>query len=300
MAAAIQLTHQLSGRRPLPAAIPGSAASCDVFREELDSYRPAFIMAGLTGGPQRGEASARLDGVLMPIAREGLREIILATLVLGGLGMLAGWFYWPLSMPCVLVWIWVLSFFRDPPRERSYAPSELCSPADGTVTEISRVAYEERLGGPAIRIGIFLSLFNVHVNRFPCQGTVHRVQYREGEFLDARDPESGERNESNTIWIEPDPPIRGPIVVRQVAGLVARRIISYAIEGASFGTGERFGLIKFGSRTELLLPDDPGAEVLVILGQPVRAGLTILARQSPLGGAEALAATAQASPAKPE
>lgn len=215
----------------------------------------------------------------MPIAREGIREILVATLLLGMLGVVAGLFFWPLSIPFVLVWLWVLSFFRDPSRKRSYAPGEFCSPADGTVTEISRVDYDEWIGGPAIRIGIFLSLFNVHINRFPCAGTVRRVHYKKGEFLDARDPQSGARNEANTILIDPVPPIRGPIVVRQVAGLVARRIISYAIEGSSFGAGDRFGLIKFGSRAEVILPDIVDTEITVKLGQPLRAGLTIVARQ---------------------
>lgn len=226
----------------------------------------------------------------MPIAREGIREIALATLVLGGLAVLAGWMYWPLCIPFVVIWLWVLSFFRDPRRVGSYGPGELCSPADGTVTEISRVESDEWLGGPAIRIGIFLSLFNVHINRVPCGGTVRRVHYKAGEFLDARVPESSQRNEANTILIDPDPPIHGPIVVRQVAGLVARRIISYAAAGSRFRTGDRFGLIKFGSRTELIIPDDGRPQVLVEVGQAVRAGLTIVVRQTSAPGKEILPA----------
>jgi len=215
----------------------------------------------------------------MPLAKEGLREILLATLVLWALAAGAGWLSWPLSIPFVLLWVWVLTFFRDPVRERTYEPGDLCAPADGTVTEISRLEHYDALGGPAVRIGIFLSLFNVHVNRSPCDGRVVSAVYKKGEFLDARHPESGTRNESNTLLIEPAPPMPGPIEVRQVAGLVARRIISHAPVGTSLRIGQRFGLIKFGSRTELVFPSRPGTEVLVQMGDQARGGLTILARQ---------------------
>lgn len=215
----------------------------------------------------------------MPIAKEGLREIALATLVLGLLAWGGAWVYWPLAIPFVLVWVWVLSFFRDPTRRGTFERGELCSPADGTVTEITPLDDYEPLGGPAIRIGMFLSLLNVHVNRSPCSGAVRSLSYRAGEYLDARHPESGRRNESNTLLIDPDGAMPGPIEVRQVAGFVARRIISHALENQHLTIGERFGLIKFGSRTELVIPQRDGTEVLVKLGDKVRAGLTVLARQ---------------------
>lgn len=222
----------------------------------------------------------------MSIAREGIREILGATLLLGLLAAGALWLYWPLVVIPLVLWLWVLSFFRDPVRERESAPGELCAPADGTVTEVTHLDDYEPLGGPAIRIGIFLSLFNVHANRAPCAGKVLACTHKPGEFLDARHAESGQRNESNTVLLEPDAPLPGPVEVRQVAGLVARRIICHAGVGDHLTTGQRFGFIKFGSRTELIIPHLPGTEVTAGVGDAVRAGLTLLARQ-PISQAEA-------------
>ena len=151
------------------------------------------------------------------------------------------------------------------------------------MTEVTRLDHDDRLGGPGLRVGIFLSIFDVHINRSPCAGTVRSVVYRKGRFLDARDPRSGPDNEANTLIIDPQPPLRGPIVVRQVAGLIARRIICHAAEGTKLAAGERFGLIKFGSRTELIVPDDGTVRAVVESGAKVRAGITVLVRQSPPG-----------------
>ncbi|MEK6677254.1 MAG: phosphatidylserine decarboxylase [Planctomycetota bacterium] len=215
----------------------------------------------------------------MTIAREGIREIAVATLVLWACGAIGGWLYWPLSIPFVAVWLFVVAFFRDPTRVGVYSPGELCSPADGTVTEITPLDSHEVIGGPATRIGIFLSLFNVHINRMPCGGTVRSTTYRKGEFLDARHPESGKRNEANTVVLDTHGELPGPVVVTQVAGLVARRIICHVQAGDSVTIGERFGLIKFGSRTELIVPRLEGTEIVVRLGDGVKAGLTVLVRQ---------------------
>ncbi len=217
---------------------------------------------------------------MIPIAREGVREILLSTLVCGALAV-GGWLvFWPLSIPFIVVWLWVISFFRDPKRDRNFAPGEMCSPADGTITEITELDHHDAIGGPSIRIGMFLSLFNVHANRMPCGGTIRKVTYQKGEFLDARHPESGQRNESNTLLIDPDEPIPGPVEVRQVSGLVARRIICHAKEEENWSIGSRFGMIKFGSRTELVIPRFDNTEVAVEIGDKVNAGLTVLARQS--------------------
>ena len=215
----------------------------------------------------------------MLIAQEGIREITLATLVLGGLAYGAALIYWPLAVPFAVLWLWVLAFFRDPTRLRSFARGEFCSPADGTVTEITELESYEGIDGPAIRIGMFLSLFNVHINRMPCAGRVRSISYCAGKFLDARDPDAGRLNESNTVVIDPQAPLSGPVIVRQVAGLVARRIICHAREGQDWTMGARFGLIKFGSRTELILPHSTDTEVNVVVGQRVRAGMTVLVRQ---------------------
>lgn len=224
------------------------------------------------------------------IAKEGIREISLATLLLGGLAALFSWLFWPLAILPTVVWLWVIAFFRDPPRRGTFAPGELCSPADGTVTEITELDHHESVGGPATRIGIFLSLFNVHINRTPCSGRIRSLYYRAGEFLDARHPESGKRNESNTVVIEPDAPIPGPIEVRQIAGLVARRIICHAKANDHLAMGQRFGLIKFGSRTELVVPRLPGTQVAVSIGDKMRAGLTVAVRQPIVTTAKAAAA----------
>ena len=217
----------------------------------------------------------------MRIAPEGRRELIIGTVVLAGLGALAVWLWWPAVLVPVVLWGWLVSFFRDPVRVPTCAPGELCAPADGTVTEITELPSHDTIAGPAVRVGIFLSLFNVHANRAPCTGVVRSVTHKPGQFLDARHPESGQRNEAVTIVFDPQsPPVPGPVVVRQVAGLVARRIVCHLTPGASAVLGERFGMIKFGSRTELIIPRCEGTEVLVQVGTKVRAGVTVMARQA--------------------
>lgn len=222
-----------------------------------------------------------LPFLFMAIAREGYREIALSALVLSALGTGAWWIgSWPAAVPFGLVWLWVLSFFRDPIRHGRFARDELCAPADGTVTEVTELDHYDPFDGPAVRIGIFLSLLNVHINRSPCSGRVRRRTYERGQFLDARHPESGRRNESNTLLIDPDAPMPGPIVVRQVAGMLARRIICHVREQEQMPIGARFGMIKFGSRTELIIPRRSGTEIMVKPGDKVRAGLTVIARQA--------------------
>ncbi|UCE58978.1 MAG: phosphatidylserine decarboxylase [Phycisphaerales bacterium] len=216
----------------------------------------------------------------MPIAREGLREIVAATMLLGACVAGAWSLFWPAAIPFVVVWLWVLSFFRDPDRSRDYANGDLCAPADGTITEICELDHYESIGGPAVRIAMFLSLFNVHANRMPCSGRIRQISHRPGEFLDARHPESGRRNESNSLLIDPSPPMPGPVEVRQVSGVLARRIICHAAVDEHWAIGSRFGLIKFGSRTELIIPRHIGTEIVVEVGDKVKAGLTIVARQA--------------------
>jgi len=215
----------------------------------------------------------------MLIAREGFREILFSTLVLAAFGFGAYWLFPPLAAPFALVWIWVIAFFRDPFRRPRLSAGDLCAPADGTVTEITRIDEYGPLNGPAIRIGLFLSIFNVHINRASCSGRVRSLAYRAGEFLDARHPESGRRNEQNVLLIDPEPPMPGPVEIRQVAGMVARRIICHARAKGSLVAGERFGMIKCGSRTELVIPAIEGTSVEVQIGDKVKAGITVLARQ---------------------
>ncbi|MFQ5490344.1 MAG: phosphatidylserine decarboxylase [Phycisphaerae bacterium] len=219
----------------------------------------------------------------MRLAREGLKEMLIATVLLGGGAAAMTWLgWWPVSIPLGAAWLWSLAFFRDPIRVTHCQPGDLCAPADGTVTEITHLEHDDNLNGPALRVGIFLSIFNVHINRSPCAAVVRSVTYKPGRFLDARHPDSGRLNESNMLVLDVAEPNRGPVVVRQVAGLVARRIICHWRQGDALEAGERFGLIKFGSRTELILPDDGAVHVQVSVGDKVRAGLTILARQLPI------------------
>jgi len=234
--------------------------------------------------------------VRIPVAPEGIGIVVVASVICAAVGAGLEYLWWPLSLPVFAIWVWVISFFRDPRRVRNYVPGEFCAPADGTMTEITRLDHHELIGGPAVRMGMFLSLFNVHANRSPCAGRVRSIDYRKGLFLDARHPESGEKNESNTLVIEPSPPLAGPIVVRQVAGLVARRIVCHARPGDSLSIGERFGMIKFGSRTELIIPLVEGTEIMVKVGDKVKAGLTIMARQRVAARGEEARITKQLRP----
>lgn len=219
------------------------------------------------------------------ITRDGYKEVALATLTLGlggGLCLYAAiahsaW-WWIGAAPLLVVWGFVVSFFRDPPRSIPTAPGLMVAPADGKVTEVARL--EDGWPGvdePVLKISIFLSIFNVHVNRAPCDGRVLDTLYERGEFLDVRHPESGMRNERNSITIAPEADY-GPIIVRQIAGLVARRIVCHIGEGDRVTRGERFGMIKFGSRTDLIVPASSGLEPAVALGDVVKGGKTILMR----------------------
>lgn len=164
-------------------------------------------------------------------------------------------------------------FFRDFPRAITAAENEVVSPADGKVVAIEDLDETPHYEGPTRRVSIFLSVFDVHVNRTPYPGTVTAIKYAPGQFKDARDPESSKVNESNAVWMETD---RGPITIRQISGAVARRIVCPAEEGNVLAKGEKFGMIRFGSRTELYLP--PGTEVTVEMNQMVHGGTTIMAR----------------------
>src|SRR5262249_36212449 len=159
------------------------------------------------------------------LSRHGLREMVGLTLICGVLAIVfAGLHWWPLAVLFAVVWMGALAFFRDPERGVPNDAGLLVSPADGKVTEVSQLDHHDLIGGPATRIGIFLSVFDVHVNRSPCAGRIVKTDYCKGLFLDARHPESGARNEANTLVIEPEGGMPGPVIVRQVAGLIARRI----------------------------------------------------------------------------
>lgn len=207
----------------------------------------------------------------------GLREWLTATLLCGGLILAAIFLWWPASLAPAVLWLGVAMFFRDPPRrtDQTLDPSVYISPADGTISAVEQVESHESTEGPAVIIRIFLSLLNVHVNRAPCDGTVVKLTYKPGQFLSALTEESARVNESNLLTLRrPDGETVG---VRQVSGKVARRIVCPLKPGDPLERGQRYGMIKFGSTTELILPRPGDVTLHVKKGDKVRAGRTHLA-----------------------
>lgn len=164
-------------------------------------------------------------------------------------------------------------FFRDPERTIPADPNAIVAAADGTITDIIEIDESDVLKTKTRRVGIFLSIFDVHTNRAPIDGKIIFRQHREGLCLDARKPECSEKNEA-MIWAFENP--RATIVVRQLTGAIARRIVAWSEVGDKLGKGERFGMIRFGSRTEVYLP--LAASVQIKVGEHVAGGSTIIAR----------------------
>ncbi len=213
----------------------------------------------------------------IPVAREGLPfiAVFLAATLLAAMWARGGGWGARTTLPATLfvLTLFVVYFFRDPERRAPTDPDIVASPADGTVMSVAEVAGEAFMGGPATRVTIFLSIFNVHVQRAPLAGRVDAYAYRPGRYLPAWREEAGSENEQASLGLTT---AEGPVVVRQVAGLVARRIVTYPREGDSVARGERIGLIRFGSRVDLFVPE--GWEVLVGPGDKVRGGETPVAR----------------------
>jgi phosphatidylserine decarboxylase len=195
-------------------------------------------------------------------------------LVILALAAVAFWFVsaW-LSLVFLVLFFFTIAFFRDPDRPAPVDPSLIVAPADGRVSDIVDLDENEVLKMKTRRVGIFLSIFDVHTNRAPIDGRIIYRQHHEGLCLDARDPDCAEKNEAMTWAFENS---RVTIVVRQLTGAIARRIVAWAKVGDELKKGERFGMIRFGSRTELYLPLE--AEVLVKTGDHVSGGSTIIAR----------------------
>jgi phosphatidylserine decarboxylase len=183
----------------------------------------------------------------------------------------------PIEIVLFLVFVWMLSFFRDPARAISIDETVLLSPADGAITDIA-VVDDSALGKGALRIGMFLSIFSVHINRVPCSARVEKVSYKKGQFKNAFSAEAGKINESNDILMVRLAEPKDRLLVRQISGAIARRIVCEAAEGAEYRQGEQFGMIKFGSRTELYLAAGSDYEIAVKVGDKARAGLTPLVR----------------------
>ncbi len=213
----------------------------------------------------------------IPLADWAWREIMLYGLPLVAATIAVGWpgppWCWVATIPALalLVLLW---FFRDPLRRPIEDAAAYLAPADGKVVEITSLEQYDFIGGPAIRISIFLSLFDAHINRASRAGRVSEMHYEEGAFRDARTAESAEQNEF--LWIGFEELDGRRHALRQVAGAVARRIVSTLQPGEDVTAGEKIGMIKFGSRTELIVPADRLLTCKV--GDRVKAGLSVLAR----------------------
>jgi phosphatidylserine decarboxylase len=219
-----------------------------------------------------------LANFLVPILADGWRFIALfaGATFLGALTGVA-WLFWPL----MILTLWSIYFFRDPPRGVPQDDGLLIAPADGLVQMIVDAVPppELGLGGEALtRVSIFLSVFDVHINRSPCAASIDVVAYRPGKFLNAAADKASDENERMALALRrPDGRVIGCV---QIAGWVARRIVCYVKPGQTVVAGERFGHIRFGSRTDLYLP--PGARLLVAPGQRMIGGETVMAELDPV------------------
>lgn len=202
------------------------------------------------------------------MVRDGYFYGIALFLVAGLLRFLTGEWLW--CVVPVLLALFFLWFFRDPRRTIPQGDGLVVSPADGKVTEVLRVTTPD---GETLRLSIFLNVFNVHVNRSPITGTLRDVVYRKGQYLNAMNPASAQKNEQNSAVVEADAGYS--VTFTQIAGLLARRIVFRPAEGARLERGQRVGLIKFGSRVDVLLPGN--AELHVKKGDHVKGGASILA-----------------------
>jgi phosphatidylserine decarboxylase len=204
-----------------------------------------------------------------------LMEARAPILILLALAVLLSFWSRPAAAVAAVLLAMVFVFFRDPKRRIPDDSRAVVSPADGRVVEIAPVREENFLGSEAVRISIFLSIFDVHVQRAPVEGAIRFVQRTPGRFLDARDTRSGSMNESRAIGVEA--PDGARFLVRQIAGKIARRIVGWEEAGAGLELGQRIGMIRFGSRVEIYLP--PGTVVVARMGEHVKGGVTIIARR---------------------
>ena len=211
---------------------------------------------------------------------------VLAAMVilpLGAMTWLPQWAIFCIEGSLAGLLVWALTFFRDPQRRCPADTNLLLAPADGRVTDIEQVVSDSFTRDPALRIGIFLSIFDVHINRAPCNVRIEMIDYKKGRYLNAMNPESGRVNESNELSLVRTDDPRDRLLVRQVSGAIARRIVCKTAPGKELAGGEKFGMIKFGSRTELYAPMREELKCLVRIGDKVKAGLTPLARYESRG-----------------
>jgi len=209
-------------------------------------------------------------------AREGLLFIAIAALVAIGGFVFAisrrSWGLWLAAFVLLLLALWVAYFFRDPERAGERGPSLVISPADGKLIMITEVDEPAFIQGRAIRLSIFMNVFNVHVNRYPVDGIVKYVHYNKGKFFNAASDKSSLENEQMSVGIDTG---RHRVLVRQIAGLIARRIVTYSKPDEKVRQGDRMGIIRFGSRVDVFIPI--GSKVRAKLGDVTTAGVTVLA-----------------------
>jgi len=217
----------------------------------------------------------------MRIAPEGwpfiLAGWVLVALGAWGVGAWGRWL-WAVEVPLLLVAVWLLVFFRDPQRTGPRGDRYVIAPADGKVVDVRVVDEPMFLKTQATRISIFMSVFDVHVNRYPATGTVELVRYNPGRFLHAASDKASLENEQASVGLRG---ARGPLLVRQIAGLIARRIVTDGRAGDRATQAARMGMIRFGSRVDVFIPVATRSAVRVASGDRVRAGATVLAEYTP-------------------
>ena len=206
----------------------------------------------------------------MRIAREGWPFIAVAWVITIAAALL----WWPAAIPLGILAVWVVAFFRDPIRPGPRGDRYVVAAAEGHVVHVIETDEPMYVQEPSVRISIFLSVFDVHVNRYPVAGTVELVHYNKGKFLHAADEKASLDNEQSSIGLRGP---RGRVLVRQIAGLIARRIVTDSKRGDQVHQGDRLGLIRFGSRTDIFLPLSARPVVKVKPGDRVRVGGTVLA-----------------------
>jgi phosphatidylserine decarboxylase len=227
----------------------------------------------------------------LPFARDGLAELIAFSIFFFGTAALTGWLTAEFATSTITLWIGrlltttltvigilIVWFFRNPNRAIPQEVGTVVSPADGKVVAIDDIEHDEFLDGPAVRIGIFLSIFSVHINRSPIDARVIGLRYQPGKCLNALRSESARENEQLAVRVEGNQAPHRRMVVSQITGAIARRIVCWVKPGDELGRGERFGMIKLGSRTELVLPKEDGLEIAVTIGDMIHAGNSVMAR----------------------
>jgi phosphatidylserine decarboxylase len=203
-----------------------------------------------------------------PVAKESFIYIV----ILAAAAALSYLWFYPVAIFLLIILAFIIFFFRNPKRIVPEGKNIIVSPADGTVMSVTEIDENDFIKGKAVKVSIFLSLFNVHINRSPVKGTVRYTAYRPGKYLPAFKSHASDINERNTIGVETEEGVK--IIVHQITGFVARRIVCWVNKGDRLEAGERFGLIKFGSCTEIIMP--AGVNISVKPGDKVRGSKSII------------------------